>query len=103
MPADANARGLEKRDHAAFAVGSLDLAAEHPVVAASLRRYRSKVLRCDPAFPFVRMSAYAPAPQGLEDCVVYLAEGFLGADVPVIHCPTLDFRVKLRYQMARRR
>lgn len=101
MPADANARGSHQRDRAALAVASLCLAKEYPVVSAAFAHYGREVLPGDPAFAFLRVSAHAPLPQGLEDCVIYIGEGLLGADMSVVHSPALDLGVEPFHQLAR--
>ena len=102
MPANAHTGGVKQNDPSRRAVGFLHLAVEHPVVAASFAWYCGKVLVGDPTSRFIWVSAHAPPPQGLEDSVIDLVEGVLGADMPVIDSPAFNLKVELHHQMARR-
>ena len=100
VPTYSYASGVEKHDRPGRIVAVLHLSEKHPVVAAEFTRNRGKVFASDPAFSFVRVSSLGPLPERCKDRVVYLNEGSLGADVPVVHRPSLDFWVEQPYQVA---
>ena len=73
-----------------------NLPGENPGIVAN----GLEVASIDPVTTFVGMSPICPAPQPLEEYVVYAAEGLLAVDMPVIVGPSPQKRIELHDQVS---